>query len=342
MTQPVLRDVQAEDELWPEEVLQFVRTCGQPTWIRQSGSDGSRVRVLTTLLHGNEPSGSYAVARWLSSGRKPAVDTVFFIASVEAALAEPPLSHRLLPGQPDANRTYRAPFNGPAGQLALEVLDRVQALRPEALIDLHNNTGHNPAYSVVTGTSNPELRLTSLFAERLVLSDLHLGALIEATAAWCPSVVVECGRAGAPEADAVAWRGLERFLTADDLRLNEALPRQLEVLHSPVRVSVKPGVSLALAAAPSAETSLTIDLGVEAFNFKPMPERTVIGWSNHDDLPIIAVGAAGVDIAPELFERRNGTIVTRAPIVPVMMTVDAEIALSDCLFYATRKRVTQS
>ncbi len=334
-----LKELCAEDSQWPKDTVDFLRLCAGPTWIRQSGHDGSRVRVLTTLLHGNEPSGARAVARWLASGQKPAVDTVFFIASVEAALTEPIFSHRMLPGHPDANRTYRAPFNGQPGQLALEVLDRVEELRPEALVDLHNNTGHNPAYAVVTSTDDAVLSLTSLFAERLVHSDLNLGALIEASAAWCPSVVIECGRAGDAEADEVAWRGLQGYLSKADLELGARPSGRLEVLHHPLRVSVKPGVSLALATHRSASAALTVDLGVEGFNFRPMPAETVIGWSDEDDgLPIIAVGAGGVDVASELFELRGSTIVTRAPMVPVMMTVNPEIALSDCLFYATRLR----
>ena len=53
------------------------------------GRDGSRTRVATTLLHGNEPSGLRAFLAWLRTGAVPAVDTRLIVAGVEAALAPP-------------------------------------------------------------------------------------------------------------------------------------------------------------------------------------------------------------------------------------------------------------
>jgi hypothetical protein len=221
------------------------------------------------------------------------------------------------------------------------VLRRLQRLRPEAILDLHNNTGHNPAYGVATSTHPAVLALTRLFAERLVHSDLDMGTLVEATADLAPSVVIECGRAGDAAADETAWIGLERFLTAADLGLDGAPSSpgaSLQVLHSPVRVTARPGISLAFDRVPHPGAELTVDLRLEASNFHLIPTGSVIGWASDGALPIQAHGSGPLDISGELFENRSGSIVTRQPIVPVMMTVDAVIALSDCLFYATRRR----
>ena len=135
-------------DLWPADVEGFLRQLGGPAWITVPGRDRSRCRVVSTLLHGNEPSGARAVLAWLRSGVEPAVDTVFFIGSVAAALEPPGFAHRTLFGERDLNRCFLPPFQGPEGELAREVLARIRALRPEALVDLHNTTGHTPPYGV--------------------------------------------------------------------------------------------------------------------------------------------------------------------------------------------------
>ncbi len=324
---------------WPSLPVDFLRRCARPTWISQRGIDPSRCRVVVTLLHGNEPSGCAALARWLAAGRTPAVNAEFFVASVDAALTEPVFTYRLLPGHPDANRTYLPPFDGESGQLAEAVLERIERLNPEAIVDLHNNTGHNPAYGVATAVTGPILKLTALFAERLVHSDLRLGTLVEATSAGAPSVVIECGRAGDPAADELAFEGLERLLTTAELDLHGSAAPRVEVLHEPLRICVRSGVRLALATQPDSTADLTVDLAIERSNFQRLPAGSTLGWAvPGESLPVTAVGASGRDVASELFEPRGDRLVTRVDLVPVMMTTNPEIALSDCLFYATRRR----
>ena len=71
---------------------------------------------------------------------------------------------------------------GQSGRIAAEALRLMREADPECLVDLHNNTGHNPAYGVGPRTGTAELNLVGLFAERFVHSDLRLGALVEAKA----------------------------------------------------------------------------------------------------------------------------------------------------------------
>lgn len=68
---------------------QFLHNLREPTWIILPGEDRTRARAVTTLLHGNEPSGTRAIHRWLRSGRRPVVDLHCCIASVVAAITPP-------------------------------------------------------------------------------------------------------------------------------------------------------------------------------------------------------------------------------------------------------------
>jgi hypothetical protein len=45
----------------------------------------------------------------------------------------------------------------------------------------------------------------------------------------------------------------------------------------------------------------------------------------------------GHDRAAEYFERRGGDLVARRAFMPIMITVDAEIAKGDCLFYVVNE-----
>src|SRR5207247_719761 len=99
------------------------------------------------------------------------------------------------------------------GLVAARALDLLSPVRPQIVVDLHNNTGHNPAY-VVTARLDPMwLSVGSLFANRFVRSELRLGTFMEAFDSSAVAVTIECGTAGTAAADATAWAGLVRLLS---------------------------------------------------------------------------------------------------------------------------------
>ena len=55
----------------PGSVEHWLRELDRATLLRVPGRDRSRTRIVTTLLHGNEPSGVRAVHAWLCSGVAP-------------------------------------------------------------------------------------------------------------------------------------------------------------------------------------------------------------------------------------------------------------------------------
>jgi hypothetical protein len=299
------------------------------------GRDRTRRRVVTTLLHGNEPSGFRAIRNFCQSGSEPAVDLAFCVCSVEAALGPPLFVHRVLPGDRDQNRAFLPPFDDPTGHRSRRLLELIVGYRPEALVDLHNNTGHSPAYGVGTRVDSQLLGLTSLFADRFMHSDLRLGTLMEALDSVIPSVVIECGRAGDPIADATALAGLERFAGLEDLALARGGAAGVKVLSRPTRVTVRAGAILAFDERPVACATFTVRRGVDRHNFQAMGAGEVVGWvAPGAEWPIEALGASGDDRSGELFEMVGQEVRLLRSIVPVMMTMSPEIAKSDCLFYA--------
>jgi hypothetical protein len=308
-----------------------------PTLVRVPGRDRTRCRAAVTLLHGNEPSGVRAVHAWLSSDAVPAVDTLVIVAAVAAARGAPGFAHRMVPGARDLNRCFRPPFDGAEGALAAAILRELRAAQPEAVVDLHNNTGHNPPYGVGATLDAVRLALTALFATRFVHSTIRLGALTEATADL-NAITIECGRAGDPAADAVALAGLERFFGAEDLGL-DAPPRDLTVLVDPVRVAVRPGIRLAFGELPIAGADLTLRGDVDRHNFEALLPGVPVGWlADGAPWPLDARGADGEDVSRDYFVADGPLLVSRRAIVPIMMTTSVDAALADCLFYAAHQR----
>ncbi len=325
-------------EGWPElpaTAEAWLSELQKPTAVRVPGRDASRLRVVSGLLHGNEPSGLRAIFELLRRREPPATGVLFFVGAVEAARHGQFLVHRMIPGRRDLNRCFRAPFAGMDGNAAEEALGLMQGDGLEAVVDLHNNTGHNPAYGVGVATDPGRLGLASFFARRYVRSSFSLGALHEAFPAGIPAVTVECGRAGDPAADALAIAGLTRFLAAD--RLPFGNPADFQVLVDPVRVCLRPGVTLRFAEQRETDADLTMACDVDRHNFQLLDAGARLGWVRGTLLPIAAVREGGEDVSEHLFELRGSELVTREPIVPIMMTTNATVAAIDCLFYAAQE-----
>lgn len=314
----------------PEEWLKALP--GAVTF-RLPGADPHRTRAVVTLLHGNEPSGLRAMHRLLRESIQPAVTTLVVIGAVEAARRPPWFSHRYLPGGRDLNRCFSPPYeDDPDANLARRILTALRAVEPEAIVDLHNNSGHNPAYGVGFDVDPARLGLVSLFARRYIVSRFPLGTLVQELDGGPPMVTIECGRAGDPVADDIAASGLRKFLLAPTLA---EVDDGVEVLSSPVRVELRRGVTLAFSDRPEPGAALTFDREVDRKNFQKLASGTKLGWVSPDaDWPLTALDESGREVSRDYFRVRAGALETTRPMMPVMMTTDPHSARTDCLFYA--------
>jgi hypothetical protein len=321
----------------PEDVGEtaeaFLRRLGEPTWLLLPGQDRSRARAVTTLLHGNEPSGTQAIHRFLRSGQRPAVDLHCCIASVAAALEPPLFSARMLPGARDLNRCFRPPFADGEGRLAEEILTRLRELRPECLIDLHNTSGTGPAYAVAPGIDQACQHLTALFSGHYILTDLRMGTLNEATLHDFPTVTIECGGANDSAAHQIAFAGLLRYATEPEILAGADAPEPLVMKH-PIRVQLRDGASIAYGEQPIAGADVTLRTDVDRHNFGVLAPGEVIGWFGPRGIDVIAArDGQGRERSPEVFLCRGDCFEVSRPARLFMVTTRPDIAKSDCLFY---------
>jgi predicted deacylase len=338
---PVIDDLRPDD--LPESAEAWLDRLPGPIAIRLAGRDRSRARVVSTLIHGNEPSGFRAMHALLRAGEIPAVDLLVLILGVPAAQGPPRFTRRVAPGRRDLNRCFLGPFEGPdAGpdaELAHAALSLARGARPEAVLDLHNNSGHNPVYGIGPRLDVAHLELCALFGSRFVLSRLQLGTFVEALDDVAPALTIECGRAGDPAADAAAHAGLVRFFRAERFDLATVATERFSVLVEPVRVRLRPGATVAFADAPDGDAALTLRAEIDRHNFEVLPAGTALGWVHAGAAwPVEATDEASAEISRELFAIEGDRLVARRTFVPIMMTTSPAIAASDCLFYAVRQR----
>jgi hypothetical protein len=111
---------------------------------------------------------------------------------------------------------------------------------------------------------------------------------------------------------------------------------RLRVFTDAVRVTLRPGVTLAFGDCPDPAVDLTLDAEIDRHNFETLPAGTRIGWAR--GWPVEALDEAGVDRSRDLFATAQGELEIRQSFTPIMMTTDPAAARADCLFYAVHQR----
>ena len=316
-------------------VDEFLDYLAGPTCLFLDGDNTDRTRAFVTLLHGNEPSGLIALFRWLKSGQRPAVNTVCIIASVRAAAATPRFSHRMMPGVRDLNRCFRPPFVDEPGKLAEEILEILRLHHPEAVIDMHNTSGSGPAFGVCTHMDRQHDALVSIFTQRLIVSNLGLGALMDISEHSYPTVTIEVGGRQDQEAHELAYEGLCRYFTATTVLDQGETDWGLELLHDPLRLELSPGVALTYAEQACSDHEVTLLPDIEHHNFGTVLPDTQLGWTDGDPKRLFAaLDAGGRCAVGRLVRVEEGRLYPAQPLKLFMITTNALIAQSDCLFYA--------
>lgn len=335
MTQ--LRELQALDlTAVPDDPVQFLEWLGGPTLITVPGVSDQRSRVVVTLLHGNEPSGLKAMIRYLRSGQQPAATLHLFIVSVATALHPPVFTHRQIPGVRDMNRTFRPPFDDYPGQLAETILSRISQLSPAVVVDIHNTSGDGPAFSVSPVLSEQHIALTGLFTHRMVVTDLQLGSLMEITAPHCPAITIECGGALGAAADELAYAGLCRLASVDNVFSWQDMP-PLDLYHHPVRLELSDDCSIAYDALLVEPADICLLPDIDRFNFGVADTDVCLGRVRRPDCLNLKAGTGYMPVDDYFRILPDGSLHPAVPLKLFMVTTNASIARSDCLLYAVKK-----
>jgi hypothetical protein len=316
-------------------VDEFLRTLAGPTCFFLEGEDATRTRAVVTLLHGNEPSGAMALFRWLKTGQRPAVNIVCIVASVLAALEPPSFTHRMLPRARDLNRCFRPPFDDAQGLLAKEILEILHLHHPESVIDIHNTSGSGPSFGVCTHMDRQHDALVSLFTQRLIVSNLRMGALMDISEHSYPTVTIEVGGRLDESAHEQAYDGLCRYLLAPDVLVQGETDWGLELLRDPIRLELCDNITLTYAEECCAGYDITLRTDIEHYNFGSVTPDTMLGWATAPERSLFrAWDSQGRCAVTKIIRISEGKLYLAQPLKLFMITNNAANASSDCLFYA--------
>lgn len=314
---------------------QFLHLLPGPTYIYITGKDPQRARVVVTLSHGNEPSGLRAIFEMLKQNIEPAVDIHCFIPSVDAAKQSPGFIYRTLPHHRDFNRCFKPPFDiDEQGLLALELLQYLLNIKPECLLDVHNTSGSSPPFGVTTFMDEHHNALVSLFTHRMIITDLQLGSLMEISEELTPAVTIECGGALDSESTNVAFEGLKRFFTFEDVLTDGHSDLMLEFFHNPLRLELKEGSDIAYGDHCLFEDGVTLLPDIENHNFGTVDASCLLGYVSGDLADVLsAKDSEGNERVNDFFELRDGQLFPARVLKLFMVTSNPEIARKDCLLY---------
>lgn len=301
-----------------------------PTLFELPGRDPHPLFV-STLLHGNEDSGLAAMQdilrRRLPAGLNRSL--LLFIGNVAAAAA----GLRSLPGEMDHNRIWpgASATDDPLAAMARAVHDYVGARQPFAAVDIHNNTGFNPHYACVTRLQPQFISLARLFSRIVVHFQRPLGTAAAAFASLCPSITVECGKAGAGSATQHAIELVEACLAISHLPDHPPALHDVDLLRTCAIVKTPVNASLSFVGEPA---DFMFRSDIDHLNFSELAPGVSFGRIGDPCARLEILPGEGDGMQPEsYFDYADGEIRLARPAIPAMLTRDPRAVRLDCLCY---------
>jgi len=338
-----------------EKPLEFLKSLKGLTVFDIEGVNQAKTRIITTLIHGNEPSGLIACHLWLKSNERPATNVRIIFCNPEAAQTKPYFTHRYLSQNDDLNRFFtlatqtnltadnkqnnESSVTFRAQQILSLILNKDEiGIKPykgtvEAILDLHNTSGVSPAFAVAVHSDINHKLLAEFFTDNMIKTTIPVGAIMEQPLD-APIVTIECGGANDNKSHQVATIGIQNFF--DTVSLFKRTTSQVKIRLNPLRIELKHDATVGFSNHPLQTTDITLRADIESLNNDVTSAGEFIGW-NIDDSALLfqALDGENNDLAGDYFEIRGGSIYTIKEMQFYMVTSVTEIATKDCLFYVT-------
>ena len=284
------------------------------------------------LLHGNETTGWLALRALLQkyAGRTLPRALSIFIGNVAAAR----IGARQLASQPDYNRIWVGDGT-PEHAMARQVLDDMRTREVFASIDLHNNTGLNPHYAIVSRLGHAFFQLATLFQRTVVYSRKPDTTLTHAFSALCPAVTLECGLPGGAHGTAHALEYMDACLHLSHIPETPVHGRDMDLFHSVAVVRVPEEVRFGFG-----ETDADIQFApdLDRLNFRELAAGVRLARVRPGSGARLEVwNEQGEDAHADYFVIEDDEIRVATPVMPAMLTTQADIVRLDCLCYLMQR-----
>ncbi len=315
------------DGLLEAEAVELFELLGSPTLIHLQGEKPEPL-FISTLLHGNETTGFYAVQRLLKEyqGKTLPRSITVFIGNVEAAAAQ----QRRLELQPDYNRVWPGTHHDNCAETDMmkNVSNIMRKRKPFASIDIHNNTGLNPHYACVNILNPHCIQLAGMFGNTVVYFTSPKGVQSAAFSDFCPSVVLECGQSGQADGITHSTRFLQAVLNTE--KLSSEHPGHINLFHTVARVTVPEMYSLG----KDSSTDIHLSHELEKMNFEQLAMGSIFaGLNPESEAHLVVTNESNEDVTSEFFAVENSKIVLKKNATLSMYTTSEKAIRQDCLCY---------
>ncbi|MGB5642886.1 MAG: M14 family metallopeptidase [Gammaproteobacteria bacterium] len=315
------------DGLLEARATELYDLLGSPTLIHLQGEQPEPL-FISTLLHGNETTGFYAIQRLLKQYQdRPLPRSVsIFIGNVAAAAVE----QRRLDQQPDYNRIWPGTHHDDCAETdMMKTISNIMYRRNTfASIDIHNNTGLNPHYACVNILNPHCIQLAGMFGTTVVYFTSPKGVQSAAFSDFCPAVVLECGQSGQADGVTHSTRYLQAVLNTS--KLPSEHPAHINLFHTVARVTVPELFSLGTD--NNADIHLSHEL--ENMNFEQLGRGSVFaGLRPESNAHLLVTNESNEDVTSEFFEIANSRIVLKKNATLSMYTTAETAIRQDCLCY---------
>jgi len=321
-----------ETDILPEGLLQAEATdlldlLGSPTLIHLQGEKKEPL-FISTLLHGNETTGFYAVQRLLNEYRGKTLprSITIFIGNVEAAA----VVQRRLEQQPDYNRIWPGTHHDDCAETDMmkNISNIMRKRKTFASIDIHNNTGYNPHYACVNILNPHCIQLAGMFGNTVVYFTSPKGVQSAAFSDFCPAVVLECGQSGEADGITHSTRFLQAVLNTE--KLPSEHPEHINLFHTVARVTVPEMYSLGI----DSSTDIHLSPALEKMNFQQLGRGSIFAGLNPDsNAQLLVTNESNEDVTGEFFETVDTKIVLKKNATLSMYTTNERAIRQDCLCY---------
>ncbi|MBI1909189.1 MAG: succinylglutamate desuccinylase/aspartoacylase family protein [Deltaproteobacteria bacterium] len=329
----------ADDSLDHFAVL---KRLGETTLIRVQGKDSSRAVFVSTLQHGNEDSGWRVLRDFLKRPPKDYPwDLYFMIGNVPAALWGNRYERRVVPPEgEDMNRCWDVAETTPLKKTAGAILRFLKTKNLIASLDIHNTTGVNPPFVVVTEEDPDRIQIASHLSGVGIFSPLT-GCLTTAMGKFCLAFTMECGQRMLESSKKAAEQALQTFLKIFAKGPRPAVEKKpVKIYKDLIRVLIPKGFPIGVEGAKENETpgprDFLIPKGLDLYNFRKLPAGTVVGRLRSPEVSfpfLMKEDGSEKDVASDYFYQEGVTIKSKVPFTPVMMSLSERAIHIDCFFY---------
>lgn len=311
-----------------DELLELL---GGPTLIHLEGENPVPL-FISTLLHGNETTGFYAIQKLLADyvDKNLPRSLSIFIGNVKAAAQD----QRRLDTQHDYNRIWPGTNESDTSEsdMMKTIVNIMRKRKPFASIDIHNNTGFNPHYACVNILNSHGLHLASMFSSTTVYFTNPKGVQSSAFSDFCPAVVLECGQAGTADGITHSYQFLEQVIQLK--KIPEGKPENVNLFHTVARVFVPAKFSFGT----DSNNDIMLLEELETRNFHQLAIGTSFAETSNDSHANLSViNESSEDVTDEFFEVIDNKVNLKKVITLSMYTTNTRAVSQDCLCYLMEK-----